>query len=251
VVFNLPMQEGTYEINEVINKRIVALPGDIISLEDGIFYCNDQHEVTDAVSFRYDLRIRKKLDAAGAKQWDIFDYRNQVRLIENPFIKEYFQYDIYTTALGAQKIEKDANVLKITKRESDNFSDFNVYPHWLPLHWNKDHFGKIMIPRKGLKLKMDADNIARYFPLIKKLEGNDRAEIRQGSLYIDDKPVAEYQFRKDYYFALGDNRDKSMDSRHWGFIPEDHIIGKVVLIYFSKDIHRNEIRWKRIFQSPQ
>jgi signal peptidase I len=98
---------------------------------------------------------------------------------------------------------------------------------------------------------MDADNIARYFPLIKNLEGNDRAEIRQGSLYIDDKPIAEYQFRKDYYFALGDNRDKSMDSRHWGFVPEDHIIGKVVLIYFSKDIYQNEIRWKRIFQSPQ
>ncbi|SKC64200.1 signal peptidase I [Ohtaekwangia koreensis] len=251
VVFNLPMQEDTYEINEVINKRIVALPGDIISLEDGILYCNDQREVTDAVSFRHDLRTRKKLDAAGAKQWDIFDYRNQVRLIENPFTKEYFQYDIYTTGLGAQKIEKDTNVLKITRRESDNFSDFNAYPHWLPLHWNKDHFGKIMIPRKGLKLKMDADNIARYFPLIKNLEDNDRAEIRQGSLYIDDKPIAEYQFRKDYYFALGDNRDKSMDSRHWGFIPEDHIIGKVVLIYFSKDIYRNEIRWKRIFQSPQ
>ena len=250
-VFNLPMQGDVYEINEVINKRIVALPGDNISLRDGIFYCNGVPEDRAHISLRFDLRTRKKLDAALAKQWGIFDFENQVRLIENPFVKDYYQYDIYCTEAMAQKIEKDENVLQVVRRTSDNFADFNSYPHWLPLRWNKDYVESIIIPKKGMTVRMNADNIVRYFTVIKNLEGNDYAEVRDGILFVNQKPISSYQFKKDYFFALGDNHDKSMDSRHWGFIPEDHIIGKVVLIYFSKDIYRNEIRWNRIFRSPE
>lgn len=250
-VFNLPMQGNAYEINEVINKRIVALPGDNIALRDGIFYCNGNQEDLARISFRYDLRTRKKMDATLAKQWGIYDFKNQVRQLENPFIKDYYQYDIYSTEAIAHQIEKDENVLQIERRNSDNFSDFNSYPHWLPLQWNKDYVENITVPKKGMTVRMDAANIVRYFQVIKNLEDNNQAEVRNGILFVDNKPVTNYQFRKDYFFALGDNHDKSLDSRHWGFIPEDHIIGKVVLIYFSKDIYRNEIRWNRIFQAPE
>lgn len=250
-VFNLPSQGDTYEINEVINKRIVALPGDNISLTDGIFYCNGKQEDHTCISFRYELRTGKKLDATLAKQWGIYDFKNQVRQIESPFIKDYYQYDIYSTEAIAQQIGKDESVLQIARRNSDNFADFNSYPHWLPLHWNKDYIGNITVPKKGMTVTMNADNIIRYFQVIKNLEDNDHAEVRDGTLFVNQRPVTNYQFKKDYFFALGDNHDKSMDSRHWGFIPEDHIIGKVLLIYFSKDIYRNEIRWNRIFQSPE
>lgn len=250
-VFNLPVQGDAYEINEVINKRIVALPGDSISLRDGIFYCNGVQEDRARISFLYHLRTSKKLDATLAKQWGIYDFKNQVRPIENPFIKDYYLYDIYSTSTIARKIEKDENVIEIVRRSSDKFADFNSYPHWLPLQWNKDYIESITVPKKGMTVKMDADNIVRYFAVIKNLEGNDHAEVRDGILFVNQKSISSYQFKKDYFFALGDNHDKSMDSRHWGFIPEDHIIGKVILIYFSNDIYRNEIRWSRIFQSPE
>ena len=106
-----------------------------------------------------------------------------------------------------------------------------------------DNYGPVWVPKKDATIQLTPDNIIRYKRCIAVYEGN-KFEERNGQYFINDKPATSYTFKMNYYWMMGDNRHNSLDSRFWGFVPEDHVVGKASLIWFSYD---NGPRWSRIF----
>jgi signal peptidase I len=111
-------------------------------------------------------------------------------------------------------------------------------------NWTVDDYGPMWIPKKGASIQLTPENVIRYKRCIATYEGN-KFEEKNGQYFINDQPATSYTFKMNYYWMMGDNRHNSLDSRFWGFVPEDHIVGKASLIWFSYD---NGPRWSRIFQ---
>jgi signal peptidase I len=173
-------------------------------------------------------------------------------------------YQIPLTKAMVEKIKEKPFVLTVfpmnefkkkagIKRDVDN-GDY-VYP----ITWTQDcysgDFPKIWIPKRGETIKFDTDvdyKVAAYIRCIKNYEHND-FDYRDGKVYINGQQADSYTFRYDYYFMMGDNRDNSADSRSWGFVPEDHVVGKPLFIWLSLDKDKGwfsgKIRWNRLFTS--
>ena len=115
----------------------------------------------------------------------------------------------------------------------DDPSTWDIYPLNGNLGWTRDNYGPVWIPKKGATVKITMQNIAIYERPIRVYEGNDLT-VRGGRIFINGKEAKSYTFKMDYYFMMGDNRHNSLDSRYWGFVPEDHIIGRVVMVVYSK-----------------
>ena len=110
--------------------------------------------------------------------------------------------------------------------------------------WSGDNYGPLWIPKKNVSIKLTPDNLIRYQRCIEVYEGN-KFENRSGKYFINGKETDNYTFKMDYFWLMGDNRHNSLDSRYWGFVPEDHVVGKASLIWFSWE---NGPRWKRMFR---
>lgn len=125
----------------------------------------------------------------------------------------------------------------------------DLYPVNAVTGWTRDNYGPIWIPKKGATIALNMHNIAVYERPIKVYEGND-LEVKNGQIYINGKLAKSYTFKMDYYWMMGDNRHNSADSRYWGFVPEDHIVGKPIFIWWSHDPDHpgfSGIRWHRLF----
>ena len=117
-------------------------------------------------------------------------------------------------------------------------------------HWNEDFYGPIWIPVKGATIELNEKNIALYRTVIQNYEHNDSVSFENGKVTVDGQEITQYTFKQDYYFMMGDNRHNSEDSRFWGFVPEDHVVGKAFFIWLSLDKNENflnKIRWSRFF----
>ena len=121
----------------------------------------------------------------------------------------------------------------------------SLFPYYnAAVKWSADNFGPIVIPQKGSTITLTADNLIRYQRCIEVYEGN-AFENRNGQIYINGKLATTYTFKMNYYWMMGDNRHNSLDRRYWGFVPEDHVVGKASMIWFSWE---GGPRWKRLFQ---
>ncbi|MES2566364.1 MAG: signal peptidase I [Bacteroidota bacterium] len=243
VVFNYPLDdEHPVDHRTYFVKRCVALPGDSLTIEEGSVYIN--HKMLDSendLQFNYHLKSDKLLDSAFVEHYNLY---------EGGKISDNNDYSFTLTKALSDTLRSKTFITTIERnKEKKGLWDEFVFPFNSHYKWNVDNYGSLKIPAKGDTIKLDSLNLCIFERIISAYEGN-KLEIRNDSIYVNDIYNTSYIIKQNYYFMMGDNRHNSQDSRHWGFVPEDHIIGKATRIVFSNDkMYGKGIRWNRIFQS--
>ena len=159
--------------------------------------------------------------------------------------------EITLTVLEAKEILRtgivDSIVQKITQTKTANI---NFFPNAIPYDWNEDNFGPILIPKARMTVDINEQTLPLYKKIIREYEKNELSK-KGSKIFINGKEASSYTFEQDYYWMMGDNRHRSEDSRYWGYVPEDHVVGKPVLVWFSIDgindgIKNWSVRWDRL-----
>lgn len=247
-------------------KRAVGLPGERIRITDGVIYINGEPlEQPENAQFNYYFQVKQ--GQMTASQWDELgisaDDRHEVPVTAedipglralgftvNPDGSVPSIYASPLTSAMVEALNADPSIAKVMKMPAP--AGEPLFPDKVSDNWTRADYGELWIPRKGSTLVMGPRAWDIYGRVIRNYEGNPDATYRDGKLWINGEPSDTYTFKMDYYFMMGDNRDNSLDSRYWGFVPEDHIVGRpeMVLISFDKDhsLFNGGIRWNRIFR---
>ena len=221
-------------------KRCVGLPGQTLQIKDRIVYLDGKaNKEPDNVQYTYCVKLKQRLPDELMKELGITmeDLMSLNTLGYMPLTKK---------AVGELKKQGYVESIELN-READ---EWDIYPLNGNLHWTRDNYGPVWIPKKGESIDLNLDNIAIYERPIRTYEGNDLA-VKDGKIFINGEVATKYTFKMDYYWMMGDNRHNSLDSRYWGFVPEDHIVGKPIFIWWSSDPDRHGfsgIRWNRLFR---
>ena len=227
-------------------KRCLGLPGETLQIRDGIVYVNGK-----AVPQPKNVQYFYYVETDGTYIDDAL-YEELGISVEDRHAQGT-QYILPLTAQMKKTLESKPWVKVIERIQPTESESIITYPVGTDYGWTHANYGPIWIPKKGAKVDLTLENLPLYERCIKNYEGND-LEVKGGQIFINGKPATSYTFKMDYYWMQGDNRDNSLDSRYWGFVPEDHIVGTpaIILISFDKD-HRlfdGGIRWNRIFKMP-
>ena len=222
-------------------KRCVGLPGQTIQIKNRIVYLDGKaNKEPDEVQYSYYVKLRQRIPEEMLKDLGISS--------EDLLSLNSAGYMPLTKRAVAMLSQRDDLVESI--EINTDASDLNIYPLNGNKHWTCDNYGPVWIPAKGESISLTLDNIAIYERPIRVYENND-LQIRDGRIFINGKQADSYTFKMDYYWMMGDNRHNSADSRYWGFVPEDHIVGKPIFIWWSSDPDRSGfggIRWNRLFR---
>ena len=223
-------------------KRCVGLPGQTLQIKNKIVYLDGKaNKEPDNVQYTYFVRLKQMIPddlmvELGITLEDIFSMN------ANGYMP--------MTHHAAETLAKRTDLVEYVREVTDsNLVDQGaVYPVTSEYGWTRDNYGPVWIPAKGQTLKLTMDNIAIYERPIRVYEGND-LEVKGGKIYINGQEANEYTFKMDYYWMMGDNRHNSLDSRYWGFVPEDHVVGKPIFIWLSVNPETlgPKFRWKRLF----
>ncbi len=235
-------------------KRCVALPGDKLELKDGILYINDQPAfVPENLYTPYSIVFKDGNIPQGSdlKSIGMEDIRNRF----GPMPPNHF------IVLSTKKSIENLRAMNVTGSINPFYYKKGVmqepYPNIFPndpqhYTWNVDNFGPIYLPKKGATIPLNDSIYPQYDRAIRVYEHNT-VEKKDGKYYINGKEATSYTFQMDYYWMMGDNRHNSQDSRYWGFVPEDHIVGKAWFIWMSLNSDAtsifDKIRWNRLFTS--
>ena len=190
------------------------------------------------MQYTYELRLKRHFTDEEMEKWGITQ-EELVSLNNNGYMP--------LTNRVVSEMKQCSDLLESIAFHYDT-ETWSLYPQNGNYHWTRDNYGPIWIPKKGASINLTLENLPMYERCIRAYEGND-LQVRDGKIFINGKQANEYTFKLDYYWMMGDNRHNSADSRYWGFVPEDHIVGKPIFIWWSSDPDRNGfggIRWSRI-----
>lgn len=247
VVFNYPVEfQYPPDLKTNYIKRAVGIPGDVIEIKSAELFINGESAMKpEEMQFSYDVITSRPLNA---------DFFMEYGVNPESFLAftDGSGYLVFATEEVISRLESSPVVTSVNKRiERADFRDPSIYPANTNYKWNRDHFGPLKVPSAGETIQLTQENLEKYFLVIEKYEGHDSVVMEDGALMIDGQKVESYTFKQDYYFMMGDNRHDSLDSRFWGFVPEDHIVGKAWFLWLSLDKYEsmfNKIRWSRFFK---
>ena len=242
IVFNYPPDDEPIDRKVHYVKRVIGMPGDTLSVQDKLVNINggplpigrgmQQYWTVTKSDARYQIP-RRRMEEMGISEVRRTDRAETVRVLATP--------------RGAKQIRQRSWVRSIEPYvlNSDEYSDL-MYPSGRG--YTPDNYGPVHIPAKGTTVELTDRNWALYRPVIVRYEDHDARQMTDSTFAIDGARTTTYTFQQDYFFAMGDNRDNSQDSRFWGFVPMDHVVGKAVLTYFSWDHEEWLPRFGRIMR---
>ena len=226
-------------------KRCIAIAGDSLKIVKGQVFVNGkaQKEIP-GIQYKYLVNITgTTINSSALEKLDIS--QSEIEGSDSHYIM----------SLTSEQIKKMDGMKFIQSKDrvtwpTDN-SDPSIFPSDPKFSWNLDNFGPIWVPKKGVTINLSLSNLPLYKRIIAVYEGND-LKVKDGNIYINGAQVSTYTFKMDYFWMMGDNRYNSADSRYWGFVPEDHVVGKASFVWLSLDKNKSflsKIRWNRFFMS--
>jgi signal peptidase I len=245
-------------------KRCIGLPGETLQIINNRVYINGKL-IKDQPGVQYNYFVQTKGSYISDDQFRTWGISKADRTLEPddneeirsmPFKKDVNgeKYPIYflpATKEVVENIKRSPNIGTVMIEPDVNSDNFTIYPLNASINWTRDNYGPIWIPCKGVSIALTERNLIIYERVIRNYEGQ-QLDIRNGLAYINGKKADRYTFKMDYYWMMGDNRHNSADSRAWGFVPEDHIVGKPLFVWLSLDKDRGlfdgKIRWKRFMK---
>jgi signal peptidase I len=249
-------------------KRCVGLPGDVLQIINNQIYVNGKAQPKfPGIQFNYFVQTdgtRLSQNALDKLNISMDDFREVNAAYESELVKSLGlnpNFPIYHFPLTAESYQKLRNTIGVTKIviEPDwayvyYRNDQDVYPLGGGKKWTRDNYGPIYIPKKGSTIALNDSTMPVYERCIKNYEGNN-LEVKNGQYFINGKRATTYTFKMDYYWMMGDNRHNSADSRYWGFVPEDHIVGRPLFVWLSlnkdKSLMDGKIRFNRFFKNAR
>jgi signal peptidase I len=223
-------------------KRCVGIAGDTLQIKDQILYIDGKAQIFPPESqTNYTVTTKgQPLDETVMKDEYNLDMTNGEDVRPNGTPN---QYVMLLTWRAHEKMLKDGLATSIVA-DIDSNQDELLFPNGNVYKWSRDNYGPLWIPKKGATLTLTPQNYPLYERAIRVYEGN-KLEMKNGKIFLNDQETTQYTFNMNYYWMMGDNRHGSQDSRYWGFVPEDHVVGEAWLIWMSWN---KGVRWNRLFK---
>ncbi len=225
-------------------KRCVGMPGQTLQIKNCRVYLDGvMNKEPDQVQYDYFLKLNPGAEISAEKMIELdITVEDMISLHQNGYLP------LTNKAYKALKADRRlvAYIAPVTDKDYNDMG--KTYPVNGYYGWTRDNYGPVWIPKKGASIALNLKNLPIYERVIRDYE-NNQLEVKNGRIYINGVPSAKYTFKMDYYWMMGDNRHNSADSRYWGFVPEDHVVGKPIFIWLSvnPDNVGRKIRWNRLF----